>query len=123
MNIHFFDKVTISIIIVALVVYLIRMLPLVLFKKKITNKFLNSVFTYLPYGVITSLFFPEAFYCLASNATTHIPTPAELLTAIIGIIVAVVLALREKSLGLIIVSSVVVVFIVAKVLPFIPYFA
>jgi len=40
------------------VTYLIRMFPLTLFKKKITNQYILSFLYYVPYAVLTAMTFP-----------------------------------------------------------------
>ena len=47
-------------IVMAGVTYLVRVIPLVLFKKKITNKFLNSFLYYTPYAVLAAMTIPAA---------------------------------------------------------------
>lgn len=69
------------------VTYLIRMLPLVLVKKKIQNRFLLSFLYYIPYAVLSVMTIPAIFY-----ATEHT------LTAVAGFAVALLLAYRQKSL-------------------------
>lgn len=69
------------------VTYLIRMLPLVLVKKKIQNRFLLSFLYYIPYAVLSVMTIPAIFY-----ATGHT------ITAIIGFITALILAYQQKSL-------------------------
>ncbi len=71
----------------AAVTYLIRMLPLVLVKKKIQNKFILSFLYYIPYAVLTVMTIPAIFY-----ATSH------KISAVIGFVTAVVLAYMKKSL-------------------------
>lgn len=66
--------------------YLIRMIPLVLTKKKIKNRFLVSFLHYIPPSVLTVMTIPAIFY-----ATSFIP-------CVIGFILAVVLAYFGKSL-------------------------
>ena len=67
--------------------YLVRMLPLVLMKGKITNRFLLSFLHYIPYAVLSVMTIPAIF-----SATGDIRTAA------VGFIVALVLAWRGKSL-------------------------
>ena len=67
--------------------YLVRMLPLVLMKGKITNRFLLSFLHYIPYAVLSVMTIPAIF-----SATGDIRTAAA------GFIVALVLAWRGKSL-------------------------
>lgn len=69
------------------VTYLIRMLPLVLVKKKIKNRFLLSFLYYIPYAVLSAMTVPAIFF-----ATDHI------VSAAIGFAVAFVLAFKNKSL-------------------------
>lgn len=69
------------------VTYLIRMLPLVLIKKKITNKYIVSFLYYLPYAVLTVMTVPAVFY-----ATGNV------WSALVGFIVALIVAYFEKGL-------------------------
>ena len=71
----------------ALVTYLIRMLPLVLVKKKIQNRFLISFLYYVPYAVLTVMTVPSMF-----TATEYI------ISACIGFVIALIFAYRGKSL-------------------------
>ena len=76
----------IYLLVTAGVTYLVRMLPLVLMKKKITNRFILSFLHYIPYSVLAVMTVPAMFY-----ATERIP-------AIAGFVIAVVLAYKGKSL-------------------------
>ena len=69
------------------VTYLIRMLPLVLIKRKITNKYVVSFLYYLPYAVLTVMTVPAVFY-----ATGNV------WSALVGFIVALIVAYFEKGL-------------------------
>lgn len=51
-------KVYIYIFIMAAVIYLIRLLPLTLIRKKITNKTLRSFLFYVPYVTLAVMTFP-----------------------------------------------------------------
>ena len=46
------------------VTYLVRVLPLVVFKKKITNRFVRSFLTYIPYAVLAAMTFPAVFFAV-----------------------------------------------------------
>ena len=74
-------------LVMAGVTYLIRMLPLVLVKKKIENRFLLSFLYYMPYAVLAVMTVPAIFYATGS-----------LLSAAVGFAVALVLAYFGKSL-------------------------
>ena len=69
------------------VTYLIRMLPLVLVKKRIHNRFLLSFLYYIPYAVLTVMTVPAVLYATGS-----------IVTAAVGIVAAVALAWRRRSL-------------------------
>ena len=53
------NKVYIYMFIMAVVTYLIRMLPLALIKKKITNKFFKSFLYYVPFVTLAVMTFPS----------------------------------------------------------------
>lgn len=76
-----------SILVMAGVTYLIRMLPLTFFTRKIKSRFVRSFLFYVPYAVMSAMTFPAVFY-----ATGNI------YAAIFGAGVAVFLAYKEKSL-------------------------
>jgi len=69
------------------VTYLIRMLPLVLVKKKIENRFVLSFLYYIPYAVLSVMTIPAIFYSTSS-----------VISAALGFATAMVLAYFEKSL-------------------------
>ncbi len=73
--------------VMALVTYLLRALPFVLVKKKITNVYICSFLEYIPYGVLAAMTFPAVF----TSAGGLIPSLS-------GVAVALVLAYRKKSL-------------------------
>lgn len=52
------NNMTIYIFIMATVTYLIRMLPLALIKKKITNQFFKSFLYYVPFVTLAVMTFP-----------------------------------------------------------------
>ena len=69
------------------VTYLIRMLPLVLFRKPITNRFIKSFLYYIPYAVLGAMTFPAIFSSTGNVAT-----------AVAGCITALILSWFEKSM-------------------------
>ena len=71
----------------ALTTYLIRMLPLTIFRKPIKSRFLRSFLHYVPYACLTAMTFPAI---LSSTAT--------ILSGTAALVVAVFLAYRGKSL-------------------------
>lgn len=95
----------IHIAIMAGVTYLIRMLPMVLFRKKIENNFVKSFLFYVPYAVLGAMTFPAIFYSTSS-----------LYSAIAGTIVAVVMAFKEKSLLTVALTACLTVYVVEWIL-------
>ena len=89
----------------ALTTYLIRVLPLTIFRKPIRSRFLRSFLHYVPYACLTAMTFPAI---LSSTAS--------ILSGAAALIVAIVLAYRGKSLIVVAVSSNVAVLIVECVL-------
>ena len=71
----------------ALTTYLIRVIPLTVFRKPIQSRFLKSFLHYVPYACLTAMTFPAI---LTSTATV--------LSGAAALVVAVILAYRGKSL-------------------------
>ena len=75
------------IVTMALTTYLIRVLPLTIFRKPIKSRFLRSFLHYVPYACLTAMTFPAI---LTSTATV--------ISGVAALVVAVVLAYRGRSL-------------------------
>lgn len=71
----------------ALVTYLLRVVPLILIKRKIKNRFILSFLHYMPYAVLSVMTVPAVFF-----ATDHI------FSAVAGVAVALLLAFRRRDL-------------------------
>ena len=69
------------------VTYLIRMAPFVLFRKKITSRYVRSVLYYLPYCVLSAMVIPSVFSSTGS-----------MITAAAGLVAAILLAFFRRSL-------------------------
>ncbi len=67
--------------------YLIRVLPFVAVRHKIENRFIRSFLYYIPYAVLTAMTIPAIFTATAS-----------VISACVGLVVAVLLALKKCSL-------------------------
>ena len=74
-------------VVMALVTYLIRMIPFTLFRKEIKSVFFRSFLAYVPYAVLGAMTFPSIFF-----ATSSLPS------AIAGTVVALILAFFRRSL-------------------------
>ena len=93
--------------VMALVTYLIRMIPFVFFKKKIKSRFIKSLLYYVPYAVLSSMTFPAIFY-----ATNNV------YTAMVGTAVALVASISKRSLVVVAICSVLAVFLSEVVITF-----
>ncbi len=80
-------EILIYILIMALITYLIRMLPLVVFRKEIKSRFIRSFLYYVPYVTLSVMTFPAIL-----EAT------GDLGTGLAGFAMALILAWRGLSL-------------------------
>ncbi|MEG2513633.1 MAG: AzlD domain-containing protein [Acetivibrio sp.] len=91
----------IYLIIMAGTTYFIRVIPFVLCRGKVKSRFLKSFLAYVPYTVLGAMTFPAIFY-----ATTT------LYSAIAGLIITIIQALRKKSLIVVALSACITVFLI-----------
>ena len=94
------------ILVMAGVTYLIRMLPLALSKKEITNIYIKSFLYYVPYACLAAMTFPAILYSTAS-----------VYSALVGLIVAVIAAYKGKGLLTVALLACAAVFIAERLLP------
>ncbi len=80
--------------------YLIRVIPFVAIKEKINNKYARSFLYYIPYAVLTAMTLPAALYATSS-----------FISALAGIVVAIILAYRNKSLTVVAIFACLAVYI------------
>lgn len=92
----------------ALTTYLIRALPLTLFKKPIHNRFLRSFLHYVPAACLTAMTFPAIL-----SATENVISGA------VGLAVAVLLAVFKRSLIVVAVASCAAVFAIELIIQWI----
>ncbi len=85
-------SIVVYIAVMAIVTYLIRMLPLTLFRSKIKSKFLRSFLKYIPYTVLSAMTFPAIFYSTGNVITATVGTVAALITAFFGLPLIIVAA-------------------------------
>ena len=60
--------------VMALVTYLIRMIPFTLFRKEIKSAFFRSFLAYVPYAVLGAMTFPAIFYSTGSLPSAIVGT-------------------------------------------------
>lgn len=98
-------NVYIYILVMAVTTYLIRVLPLLFFKKPIRSHFLRSFLHYVPVACLTAMTFPAILY-----TTDH------MLSGAAGLAVAVLLAMKSKSLITVAAAGCTAVFLVEQLL-------
>ena len=97
----------IYLLVMAGVTYLVRMLPLVFFRKKIESRFIRSFLYYVPYTVLSVMTFP-AIFCSTGSV----------ISATVGAAVAVILAYVGRGLLTVAAGSAVSVLIVELILKY-----
>lgn len=94
-------NVYIYILVMALVTYLIRLIPLTLIRKEIKNNFIKSFLFYVPYVTLAVMTFPA----IISATNSYI-------SAIAGFVMALVLAYIGQSLIVVSLGACAIVFLV-----------
>ena len=92
----------------ALVTYLPRMLPIVVFQRKINNRFIKSFLAYVPYAVLAAMTFPEILYATSS-----------VVSAVAGLLAALVLSYYKRGLLTVALGSTVAVLVTEWCLQFV----
>lgn len=98
-------QIIVYIAVMAVITYLIRMVPLVAVRKKLENRFLRSFLFYIPYAVLTAMTIPDIF----SSTSNYV-------SAIVGLLVALILAYFGRGLVLVAVSACAAVFITEQIM-------
>ena len=93
-------------LVMAGVTYLIRMLPLAFFRKKITSPFLLGVLHYMPYAVLGTMTVPAIF----TSTGAVIPSVA-------GFLAALLLGLRRRSLIEVALAATAASYVTSLILP------
>ena len=100
-------KILCAVVLMALVTYLPRVIPLALFRNKIKNRFAQSFLMYMPYGVLAAMVFPDVFASTSS-----------FVSALLACVCALIMSYKKCGLMSVALSSVGVVFICEYVLSF-----
>ena len=87
------------------ITYIVRMIPLAVFKKKIKSTFIKSLLYYIPYAVLSAMTFPFILY-----------STGNFYAALIGTAVALIAAAFKLSLIIVAILACVAVFIAILVL-------
>lgn len=94
-------NLTLALLIMIAVTYLPRALPLVFFRKPIKSVWIRSFLEYVPYAVLAAMTIPAVF---SSTRLWY--------SALAGLIVALGLSLKEKSLLTVSIGAVIAVWLV-----------
>lgn len=97
--------VLMGIAVMAITTYVIRVLPLTLFTKKITNRTIRSFLAYVPCVVLAAMTFPAIFTCTSS-----------VVSGTIGCLVACIFGFYKRSLVEVAAVAVLVVFLVERLI-------
>lgn len=100
-------QVYLYILVMAVVTYLIRVLPLAIWQKEITSPFIKSFLYYVPYACLAAMTFPAIL-----SSTSGVISGA------VGFFVALYMAYREKSLVQVALYACLAVFVTERVLMF-----
>ncbi|MCF0185846.1 MAG: AzlD domain-containing protein [Bacteroidaceae bacterium] len=95
----------IYLMIMAISTYLIRTIPFVAVKEKIKSTFINSFLYYIPYAVLSAMTIPAIFYA-----------PSSMIAAVVAVVMAVIFALKNKSLMTVAVIACLTVFVIESIL-------
>lgn len=94
-----------AVLLMAMVTYLPRALPVAIFRKEIKSKYIKSFLHYVPYAVLGALTFPDVFY-----------STGNWITAAWGTLVALFLAWKERSLVVVAVGAILTVYVVGMII-------
>jgi branched-subunit amino acid transport protein len=100
-------NIYIYIAVMAVTTYLIRMLPMVIFKKEIKNRYLRSFFYYVPCACLAAMTLPSMVFATAS-----------IWSGLAGLTVAAALALFGRSLVTVAAGSCATVFIAELIIKY-----
>nr|WP_289184106.1 AzlD domain-containing protein [uncultured Dubosiella sp.] len=93
-----------GLMVMALTTYVIRVSPFLIFRRKITNRRVQSFLFYVPYVVLSAMTFPAVFYATGN-----------MVASIAGTIVATGLAYRRHSLLVVAIGAAAAVLVVELV--------
>ncbi len=99
------DRILLSIAVMAIVTYIVRVVPLTLFRKQIRSRYIRSFLDYTPFAVLGVMTFPDVF---TSTGSVY--------SALAGTIVALILGYMRKGIVTVSCTAIVVVYLVEMVL-------
>lgn len=98
-------SIAIYIAVMAGVTYLIRMIPLTFFRRKIKSRFFKSLLYYIPYAVLSAMTIPAIFY-----------STGDMVTSVVGTVIAVILAYFNLPLIVVALAAAAVAFLTGLII-------
>lgn len=92
------NKIFIMVLIMASITYLLRVLPITLIRKKVKSPYINAFLNYVPFAILGALTIPDVLY-----------STQDIVSAVLGTIVAFVVAYMGRGLLTVAVSAIVTV--------------
>ena len=96
-----------ALVVAALVTYTLRAVPLLLLRREIESRWINSFLYFVPWAVVSAMVIPDIFTSTSS-----------VVSATIGLIVALFLAWRGRSLLVVVLAAAVAVYLTELVQPY-----
>ncbi|NLY89517.1 MAG: AzlD domain-containing protein [Firmicutes bacterium] len=93
-------RILAAVLLMAIVTYIPRAVPMTFFRKRLTSRFIRSFLYYVPYAALAAMTFPAILY-----------STGDLASALIGMGVALVLAFYEKGLLIVALGAIAAVFL------------
>ena len=103
----------IYVLVMAVVTYLIRMLPLVLSRKEIESRFIRSFLFYVPYACLAAMTFPAI---ISAPDVASIPAMVTGIAGAVGFAAAVISAYKGMSLLKVALIACAAVFVTERIL-------
>lgn len=100
-------KLVVAMVIMAVVTYIIRLLPLTFFRRKIKNPYIKAFLNFVPFAVLGAMTIPDVF-----SSTGGIASAAA------GVAIAFVLAYKGKGLLTVSIISCGVVYVINLITDF-----
>lgn len=95
------------ILLTAAITYLLRALPLVVFRKPLENPFFTAFIDALPYALLAAMILPDIFFAVGDAKFPEMPS----LPSVTGAITALILGLCKKSLPTVALSAAAIAYV------------
>ncbi|MDL2310345.1 AzlD domain-containing protein [Peptostreptococcaceae bacterium OttesenSCG-928-C18] len=99
------NNIYVYILVMAVVTYLIRAIPLTLIRKEINNKFIKSFLYYVPFVTLSVIIFPDILYSTNS-----------VIASLVAFIVAIILAYKKFNMFVISICACAIVYILDSII-------